>query len=374
MLAEQLKTNLLAILQRRDQWRTAAVINLQPRAANLPEIPNAVLRFSQTGSGLKLQLDLAISRERSWNTVEREIVRVILLEMIYRSQIGIRSGEAYVEPPDWLMEGLLALTLNRDRTLLVSALAAVKQVKPLGEFLGERTELLDPVGRSLYRAYSLALVKMLGENPTRFSRYIDTLAFASSDPTADLEKSFPELARDNLGKIWKSKISRMKTSGDNELLTFSQTAERLNKLLQRQFPATTFRGKSFSFEALCQKEANQVQKLALKKISEELLLLAAHANPVLRPIIQDYEQLATQLIFGKNRGIAKKMSDLKSLRAKLSARMREVDDYMNWFEATQLQTSSGLFESLNTSTNSVAPRLRRRDAFSIYLDAMELEL
>src|SRR5438105_15330335 len=62
-LAERTKANLLAILQRRDQWTTAAVINLQSRAPNLPEIPSAALRFSQTGSSLKLQLDLATSRE-----------------------------------------------------------------------------------------------------------------------------------------------------------------------------------------------------------------------------------------------------------------------------------------------------------------------
>src|SRR5467141_5020659 len=49
-LAERTKANLLALLQRRDQWTTAAVINLQPRAPNLPEIPSAALRFSQTGS------------------------------------------------------------------------------------------------------------------------------------------------------------------------------------------------------------------------------------------------------------------------------------------------------------------------------------
>src|SRR5438309_7233610 len=50
--AERTKANLLAVLQRRDQWTTAAVINLQPPAANLPEIPASALRFSQTGSGL----------------------------------------------------------------------------------------------------------------------------------------------------------------------------------------------------------------------------------------------------------------------------------------------------------------------------------
>src|SRR5439155_22405794 len=38
-LAERIKSDLLAVLQRRDQWAIAAIINLQSRAANLPEIP-----------------------------------------------------------------------------------------------------------------------------------------------------------------------------------------------------------------------------------------------------------------------------------------------------------------------------------------------
>jgi hypothetical protein len=44
---------------------------------------------------------------------------------------------------------------------------------------------------------------------------------------------------------------------------------------------------------------------------------------------------------------------------------------MNWFEATQLQTSSGLFENLNAASDASQPRPRRKDAFSTYLDAME---
>src|SRR5438067_10279481 len=84
--AEWTKTSLLAVLHRRDQWTTAAVINLQPRAANMPEIPTVELRFSQTGSGLKLQLDLTISPEMNLGAMEREILRLILLEMIYRNQ------------------------------------------------------------------------------------------------------------------------------------------------------------------------------------------------------------------------------------------------------------------------------------------------
>src|SRR5204862_7329526 len=61
-LAEQTKSNLLALLRQPDRWKTPIVINLQPEQANLPEIPPAELRFSQTGFGVKLQLDLTIAQ------------------------------------------------------------------------------------------------------------------------------------------------------------------------------------------------------------------------------------------------------------------------------------------------------------------------
>src|SRR5947209_10765471 len=141
-LAERTKANLLAVLQRRDQWVIATVINLQSRAPNLPEIPSAALRFSQTGSGLKLQLDLAISREVNSTATEGELLRAILLEMIYRNQTAIAPGDVYVEPPSWLVEGLVALTPNRDRASLINALAVSERVTPLDEFLRQRPELL----------------------------------------------------------------------------------------------------------------------------------------------------------------------------------------------------------------------------------------
>jgi len=372
-LAERTKTNLLAVLQRRDQWVTAAVINLQPRSANLPEVPSTALRFSQTGSGLKLQLDLAISREMNSGAVEREILRVILLEMIYHNQTGILSGETYVDPPAWLVDGLLALTPNRDRSVLINALAAAERTPELDEFLHERPDLLDPIGHSVYRAYSFALGQLLTESPARLGRYIDNLAFTSNDPLADLQKSFPQLFGDDPEKIWKSKIANVKASGGINLLTFSQTDQKLETLRQTKFPSMDSREKSSSLEDLCQKKLNLTQKLALKKFGEDLLLLVAHANPALRPVVQDYQQLVGQLVLGKNHGVAARLGDLKNLRAKLSARMIEIDDYMNWFEATQLKTSSGLFENLNASVDSNAAYPRRRDAFSTYLDAMESE-
>ena len=62
------------------------IINLQPQQANLPEIPPADLRVSQTGFGAKLQLDLTIGQNLNVSLIERQLLRAILLEMIYRKR------------------------------------------------------------------------------------------------------------------------------------------------------------------------------------------------------------------------------------------------------------------------------------------------
>src|ERR1043166_4748442 len=195
-IAEQTKSNLLSVLQASDGWKTPIVINLQTAQANTPELPPANLRFSQTGFGFKLQLDLTIARIIDAPFVERELLRAILLEMIYRHQPDIAPGTVYVGPPDWLVEGMLASAPGRDWQSFTDALAATDTIIPLEEFLQRRPALLDHSGRSLYRAYSLALVQLLvreTDGAARLARYIDNLSHSSNDALAELTKVFPEL-------------------------------------------------------------------------------------------------------------------------------------------------------------------------------------
>jgi hypothetical protein len=100
-------------------------------------------------------------------------------------------------------------------------------------------------------------------------------------------------------------------------------------------------------------------------------LLVGTAHPVLRPVAREYEQVAALLARGKRRGIAKRLSHLDITRRELSARMRDIDDYMNWFEATQMETQSGAFNDyLKAMNQSQVSAPRRRDPLSVYLDAL----
>jgi hypothetical protein len=54
--------------------------------------------------------------------------------------------------------------------------------------------------------------------------------------------------------------------------------------------------------------------------------------------------------------------------------MGQIDDFMNWFEATQSRTNSGLFTDYMNSAAGKNEPPHRRDAISRYLDTIESQL
>ena len=376
-LAEQTKTNLLALLRQRDGWKTAIVINLQTQQANLPEIPPASLRVSQTGFGVKLQLDLTVGQNFDGSLVERQLLRAILFEMIYRDDGELAPGARLVEPPGWLLEGALALTPGREREALVEALSTADKGKSLQEFLGQRFDLLDSAGRMLYRACSVALVQLLlddGGGRARLARYISSLSHASNDRVADLKACFPQL-RDDVEKKWRASVARLSEHHTYRLLSFAESERRLDELVQIKISdgsRNRGRPKPANLSELSRSKLSAEEKAAVNQMSQGLLLLVGTAHPVLRPVAREYQQIAALLIRGKRRGIAKRVSHLDGIRKELAARMGDIDDYMNWFEATQMENQSGAFSDyLKAANQSQVSAQRRRDPLSVYLDALE---
>src|SRR5262245_4887227 len=326
-LAEQTKSNLLALLGQRDEWKTTVIITLQSPQANLPEIPPTDLRVSQTGFGTKLQLDLTIGQNLDVSLIERQLLRAVLLEMIYRNESDLAPGATLVEPPDWLVEGMLALTPRRDREALVEALSTTHKEKSLQEFLGQRFDLLDSAGRTLYRAYSMALVQLLLDEcgHARFARYIGSLSHASNDPVADLKARFPQLRQD-LDKKWRLTLARLGERPTYQLLTFAESERRLDELLQIKISDSSRNGdqpRTIELIELAGRKASRDEKAAVDQMSKALLLLIGTAHPILRPVAREYQQIATLLARGKRRGIAKRLSHLDDTRRELAARIGE---------------------------------------------------
>jgi len=366
-LAERTKADFLVLLRQRDNWTVPIVVNLQLQQANLPEIPPADFRFSQTGFGLKLQLDLTLSEKLDSSLIERELLRAILLEMIYRKESHLAAGTVFVEPPDWLLDGVLALAPGRDREYLLEALTTANKTVPLERFLRQRPELLDSAGRVLYRAHSFALVQMFidgRDGPGRLAQYIGHLPDASNEPLTNLKAHFPFLVADAEG-TWQLTLRRARNFQTYQLLTFAESDQRLAELLSVKISQA-------ALDDLAKRKISPGEKTALSQLNRDLLVFVAQANPVLRPIAREYEQITALLARGKRRGVAKHLSHLDATRKQLAARMSDIDDYMNWFEATQMKNGSGNFtDYLKAVDQSQSSASKRHDPLSVYVDALE---
>ena len=381
--AERTKKKLLTLLQQPDEWKTPIVLYVQAPQANLPDAPPAQLNFSQTGFGLKLQLDLTVGADASGPALERELLRALYLEIMYRAEPNTPAGTPYVEPPAWLLDGTLAVAADRDASGIAESLGTVLhsgRVMPIAEFLRQRPELLDSPSRKLYAAYSAALVSLLVEpsdGRTRLVRYLANLPRSGNDPLADLATHFPALAgsAESLAKSWQGSIARLAARERYQLLGSAETERLLAQLLRVDINEKGKPPAIFALEEFPNFVRYPTRKPALQQLRHNILLLSARANPLYQPVLAEYEQIARQLERGKTKRIAERLARARETRELINRELGAIADYMNWFEATQAQTQSGAFtEYMKAAELALERQPRRRDPISVYLDSLEAQM
>jgi hypothetical protein len=378
--AERTKGELLGLLAQRDTWAAPIVINAQYRRANLPEAPRLRVDLGQTGFGLKVQLDLVIDSGLSRPEIRRELLRALLLEMIYRNQPNIAAGSAYVSPPDWFLEGVPSQQsdLPSDRVAAVLAMpVAAKNILSLEKFLSQRPQLLDAPGRTLYRAYAFALVDLLSrgpEGPQRLTQFIFQLPVASNDPKADLRKHFPRIFEIDSGEgAWGQQVVRLSQDQPYQLFGSEETERRLAQILRLKMPDRSNKNYELMEFRIFLKE--KLARKALESLGEELRGLGTRAHPVYAPIIAEYADVTGLLRRGRTLDVPRRLERLQKLRKAMVAQMRAIDDYLNWFEATSMAEPSGEFtDYLKAAKRVDVLEQTKRDPISVYLDALELQV
>jgi hypothetical protein len=378
--AERTKRELLALLAQRDAWTAAIVINAQYPRANLPEVPRLSVDLGQTGFGLKLQLDLVIDAGVTRPEIRRELLRALVLEMIYRAQPNIPVGAAYVTPPDWFLEGVPAQQsdLPRDRAAGILAVpVAAKNVLPLEKFLAQRPELLDAPARNLYRAYALALVDLLSHapnGPQRLTRFVLGLPESSNDPIAELQKQFPDLFEsDGVEKRWQTQVASFSSDQPYRFMAAAETERRLEETLRLKISERDLE-KSYELTQFQIFRKHKSAKKALGWLAQDLSALGTRAHPVYAPIIAEYAEITALIGRGKTLDIPRRLDRLQKARKAMAAQMREIDDYLNWFEATSQARPSGEFaDYLKAAKRAAEPEQAKRDPISVYLDALETQ-
>jgi len=242
--------------------------------------------------------------------------------------------------------------------------------------LRQRPGLFDALGRSLYRAYSFALVELLLHGPEGrhcLARFIASLSAASNDAMAGLRTHFPELNANNAEKAWRLHLEQLATGQSFQLLSANETEQKLDELLVVRI-CDAGPTKKYLLDEFPKFIRDPSSKLALARFSGDLRALATRANPIYCPLIYEYDKAATLLARGKTNGIAERLVRLKAARNGIAAQARNIDDYMNWFEATKPRGPSGAFSDyLRAAERTSQPGKRRSDPISVYLDVFETQ-
>ena len=376
-LAERTKSDLLRLLELRDRWQTPLIVNLDYPRANVPDMPLVQLDVSQLGYGLKLQLNLLLTRKMKGVGVKRELLRAILVELMYRDRGNLAAGMPYVTPPDWLVEGMLALQPGRasdnDAELLRSIVAS-KRISPFENIVRQRRAQLDAPSRRLHEAYARALVQLLLDVPGgrfKLARFIANLPDAPNDAVADLQAHFPETLGRAPGKWWALGVAQLSALDRYATLSAADTVAQLDRVLRFSIPAPDGRARIYSLGDYKTFSKLPASGAVLRRIGRQLLLLGVQAHPSYRAIVQEDYELAEMLARGKTHLVPERLERVANNRTVIERQRLAVDDYLNWYEATQSKTTSGAFSEILETADEALPR--RRDPISVYLDSLEME-
>ncbi len=377
-LAEKTKAHLLNLLNLHDSWKMPLVVNLEYPQANFPEAGISYLEVSQLGYGLKLQLNLVVTSDLEASEVQRELLRAILVEIVYRDRGDVPVGAPYVAPPDWLLDGVLGLQPDSDwdeKAQLLRRLVTENRIAPLDVVVRQKREQLDTASRKLYGAYSQALVQLLLDAPggrQKLVQYIHHLPTAPNDMLADLRVHFPEILARAPEKWWALAVARLSAAGRYELLGASATAAQLDRLLRLSIPSPDGTTKEYSLGDYGQFRKFPAHRAALELVGRQLRLLGARVHPLYRPIVQEEYSVVLLLLRGKTREVPPRLNRIARSRFAVERQARAIDDYLNWYEATQLKSLSGAFTQFLKPPADNKP-FRRRDPISVYLDSIEME-
>jgi hypothetical protein len=379
--AEQVKQAVLDALGESDQWKFPVVISL----SKAREWGPVDLWLFSTPDGLVIQMRVQIGDDPVGLNFRKHIAAAVLLEIMHRGRPELGEGERYSDAPWWVAAGISQAIREREfgaEPDFFKRLLETNRFPPVEDFLKFNPETPGPAGQRIDEALSFALLQMLWQQPegkSKLGQMIRHWPKNGGDPVAALLKDFPSLggSAGAVQKWWTLTIARLASTERLQALTGEATFVALESLLTFEFVGGKIgEKKAFPLRRFEEFLSHPACKTTLGNAQLALASLRGRASPLFMSILVEYEKVLGDLVKGKTKGMAARIDWLEKHKKALVQRNNDITDYMNWYEATQVRTYSGAFESyLKTARDLDREEAERRknDPISRYLDILEKE-
>lgn len=376
---EDLKGEWLRILQIKDEWRWPVIIQMvKVRPAGAPRMRSTL--YESDSDELKLQVDIFDPTIIQTAEFEREIFKNLFLEYAYRTTPP-KAGKAIATIPAWLVEGLYEDMRAREEGIVAGLYEKLVQDGPppkLEAFLKERPDMMDATSRAVYRAKARALLQALlrfPNGPANLASYLSTLHEPNANEAGKLLLKFPVLAENpaDLSKMWALCIADASASNRARPLSIAETQRQLALIFELTAPKDSKKpdaGNWVGAQALPALVRMDSGKFLAAQKAEDLMRLEMRAHPLIRPIVEEYRMIATELAKRPKKNLDKRIQKNVDLQIATTQLTDSIDDYLNWFEASKLETPSQKFEE-NFDVREKSHVMRRNDAITRQLDEIE---
>jgi hypothetical protein len=189
------------------------------------------------------------------------------------------------------------------------------------------------------------------EGSAGLASWIMSLPEINPADAGKLVASFPSVEAEpaSLSKQWALSLADASASNRMKALSMDETLRLLNLILDIGAPMDPKKPNEnmvsgpMSLPVIARTKGG---RFIMNQKSEELLRLQIRAHPLLRPIVEEYHIIATELAARPKKNFEKRLSQNVELQKAIAERAGGISDYMNWFEAAKLETPSREFDVL----------------------------
>lgn len=375
---EEIKRHWLQRLSLPDEWKAPIIVQLQSiRDSSAPRIATNI--FEGDAGQLKVQIDVNDPSVLQGGDFDVEVYRALCFEYSYRNAPP-KAGKSYTQPPAWLLEALYEDDKSRENGLtagLYETLIDRGRMPSLEAFLKQRPWTFDATSRAIYRAQALGLFRAflaLPSGSSSLKEYLSRLPSLETTDAAALLAAFPSLEKDpsRLSRAWVLSIANASASDRLATLSVDESRKELLAILDISTPpdprnpmAPPVRGP----DAMPIIARTEQGRYILGQKTEELLRLQMRVHPLVRPIVDEYRLIANQLAMRPKKKVTDRLVKNGELLKLVTEQSDKVTDYMNWYEAARIETSSGTFTAISTGDLIQIPV--RSDAISRRIDSIE---
>jgi len=304
-------------------------------------LAHASLRMDALENGQpKIQVNLD-----SQNLEDEECFQTLAQSLLLRAYYGEKApspGSPITIIPPWLTHGLGRLCNSEALPVVIPAHYLRGAVPPsIADLLVQKPPSRNnPTLLDIYDAMASSLVRaglMSPGGSDALQRWIGH--FDPGSPDRTLSGWPPDWNMQSLERRWLLLMAG--TSGEApsviSLLTVGETLRRYDEIIM-SIPTA---GNAFD---LLKREKGS--PYIVRGISKSLLSLHLQANPLVVPLLDETLELCGKLPRLPEKKILERQKKLIERRAAILKQARDIESYLDWYEAARLPISSGLFDKL----------------------------